>query len=72
MSTPALHRTAHLERLSTAHLIRRMQSAPDFGYDDEAVELNRRLAVEGKTWKWESRGGHDVVVIIEGLNGVPA
>lgn len=38
--------------LSTAALVRRMNSAPDFGYDDEAVELTRRLGAEGRDWRW--------------------
>lgn len=33
-------------------LIRRMNAAPDFGYDDEAYELNRRLGAVGLTWRW--------------------
>lgn len=37
---------------TTSELIRRMESAPDFGYDDEAYELSRRLAVNNKTWQW--------------------
>lgn len=34
-------------------LIRRMERAPDFGYDDECWELNRRLGAVGLTWMWE-------------------
>ncbi|WP_427007155.1 hypothetical protein [Pseudarthrobacter sp. H2] len=41
--------------LSDADLIRRMNAAPDFGYDDEAVELNRRLEAVGLTWRWSSK-----------------
>jgi hypothetical protein len=36
-----------------ATLVRRIENAPDFGYDDEAVELNRLLAAEGKAWLWD-------------------
>lgn len=38
--------------LSTPALIARMEAAPDFDYDDETVELNRRLRAQGKTWRW--------------------
>lgn len=37
---------------STKALIRKMEKAPDFGYDDEAYELSRRLKAMGKTWRW--------------------
>lgn len=36
-------------------IMRRMESAPDFGYDDEAYELNRRLAAVGLSWRWSKR-----------------
>lgn len=42
----------NLENMALAALVARMERAPDFGYDDEEVELNRRLALEGKTWRW--------------------
>ena len=29
-----------------------METAPDFGYDDEEVELSRRLKDQGMAWKW--------------------
>ncbi|MBT8161447.1 MULTISPECIES: hypothetical protein [Arthrobacter] len=38
--------------LTDADIIRRMNAAPDFGYDDEAVELNRRLGSVGLSWRW--------------------
>lgn len=38
--------------MSNAQIIRRMEQAEDFGYDDEAVELNRRLKLGGLAWKW--------------------
>ncbi|RAN77985.1 hypothetical protein B5P43_18310 [Bacillus sp. SRB_336] len=37
---------------SDADIIRRMNAAPDFGYDDEAYELNRRLGAVGLSWRW--------------------
>lgn len=33
-------------------LIERIEKAPDFGYDDETVELNRRLKMGGLAWRW--------------------
>ncbi len=38
--------------MSNAQIIRRMEQAEYFGYDDEAVELNRRLKLGGLAWKW--------------------
>lgn len=40
------------KHLSLDALIRRIENAPDFGYDDEAVELSARLARQGKDWRW--------------------
>ena len=37
--------------LSDQDLIRRMER-PDVNYDDETVELNRRLKASGLTWRW--------------------
>lgn len=45
---------AAFRTVSTDALIRRIERAPDFGYDDEAVELTRRLRAEGKAWRWAS------------------
>lgn len=47
------------------YLVRRMETAPDFAYDDEEYELNRRLALVGKAWRWSQKYGRDVVVIYE-------
>ncbi|PPG60278.1 hypothetical protein [Rathayibacter sp. AY1C5] len=33
-------------------LVRRMERAEDFGYDDESVELTHRLKLGGLAWKW--------------------
>lgn len=38
--------------VATSRLIQRMEHAQDFKYDDEAVELNRRLAEQNQTWRW--------------------
>lgn len=51
--------------IATSALVRRMESARDFEYDDEAVELTRRLREEGKTWRW-SDDYFDPRVVIEG------
>lgn len=40
---------------SDGQIMRRMEAAPDFGYDDEAYELNRRLGAVGLTWRWSSQ-----------------
>ena len=48
------HPDRSFENLSDAQLIRRMENAPDFGYDDEEVELSRRLKLGGLAWKWSS------------------
>jgi hypothetical protein len=42
------------KHMSTSALIRRMERAEDFGYDDESIELTRRLRREGKAWRWKS------------------
>lgn len=40
-----------LGTLTTSALVQRMNAAPDFGYDDEADELTRRLAPD-RDWRW--------------------
>lgn len=35
-----------------AALVTKINNAPDFGYDDESVELNQLLRGEGKAWRW--------------------
>jgi hypothetical protein len=42
--------------LSDRSLIQRMNKADDFGYDDEEVELNRRLSERGLQWRWAPLG----------------
>ncbi len=41
--------------VSDEGLIRRIEAAPDFGYDDEEAELQRRLTVRGQTWRWTEK-----------------
>lgn len=53
-----------LSSMSLHALIQRIQKAPDFGYDDEAVELNRRLAQRGQTWEWSKDFFNPTVVIV--------
>ena len=36
-------------------IMRRMEAAPDFKYDDEAYELNRRLGEVALAWRWSSQ-----------------
>ena len=38
--------------LNDMELIRRIEAAPEFGYDDEQFELNRRLGAVGLAWMW--------------------
>lgn len=38
----------NLKKLSVNELLERLTNAPDFGYDDEAIEMKRR----GLKWKW--------------------
>ncbi|WP_199240990.1 hypothetical protein [Naasia lichenicola] len=44
--------------LSDHELAKRIEKAPDFGYDDETVELNRRLALGGMAWRWAQGDQH--------------
>ncbi|WOI85969.1 hypothetical protein [Rhodococcus qingshengii] len=51
--------------LTDAQLIRRIEKAPDFGYDDEAIELNRRVRALGKAWRWAGDFYHPHVEVYE-------
>jgi len=42
------------KNISTKALIRKIEKAPDFGYDDEAYELSRRLKTRGEKWRWST------------------
>lgn len=54
----------HYRGVSDAALIRQMEAAPDFGYDDQEFELNRRLAKVGMNWKWvKDAHGRDAVEV---------
>lgn len=43
---------ARFAHLSIAQLAARMNRAPDFGCDEEEVELARRLEPNGRAWRW--------------------
>lgn len=58
---------AKLGHVSTAALVRRMERAPDFGYDDEQIELSRRLREQGKTWRW-TQDFHNPRIVVEGTD----
>lgn len=55
--------SAHFAGTSDAQLIRRMERAADFGYDDESYELSRRLKLGGLAWRWMVIDGRDRVEI---------
>lgn len=67
----------HLDRIiaekfegrSDSYLIRRMENAPDFGYDDESYELTRRLAINGLSWRWKQIQGKERVDIYKTEGG---
>lgn len=46
---------------SDNELIRRIENAPEFEYDDEQYELNRRLGERALTWMWDG----DKVRVVE-------
>lgn len=48
-----------------SYLIRRMERATDFGYDDEEQELTRRLSSQGKAWKWSDDFFNPKVIIYD-------
>lgn len=50
--------------LSTPALIRRMEAAPDFGYDDEEIELKRRLNLKGQDYVWEPKLSNPKIIVI--------
>lgn len=51
-----------MQNARIATLIRRMENAPDFGYDDESVELTSILTPEGKAWLWD---GNKVKIVTQ-------
>lgn len=44
-------------------LIDKIERAPDFGYDDEGLELSRLLALEGRYWKWNNQNRVEVLEV---------
>jgi len=63
---------AKFQGKSDAYLIRRMEQASDFGYDDESYELTRRLAINGLSWRWKQIQGKDKVEIYKAEGGEDA
>ncbi|NQX14250.1 hypothetical protein HQQ80_21695 [Microbacteriaceae bacterium VKM Ac-2855] len=63
----ALERTIAAKFAGTTDqaLVRRMERAEDFGYDDESVELTRRLKLGGLAWKWANVDGREKVQIFK-------
>jgi hypothetical protein len=64
---------ARFRHMSTPDLIRRMERAPDFGYDDEEVALTARLREKGQAWRWDQRTftNRVEVVPLEGFDPGP-
>ncbi len=54
---------AQFRHLSDKRLIKQMENAPDFGYDDEERELSRRLALGGLAWRWSGDFYNPTVVV---------
>jgi hypothetical protein len=44
--------------MATKDLIRRLENAPDFGYDDEEVELSKRYE-----WRWDQSSYKPKVIL---------
>ena len=49
---------------STPELVRQIEGAPDFGYDDEEYELTRRLKLKGMSWRWNRKTPREKVEIV--------
>jgi hypothetical protein len=60
-----------LQGLSDAELIRRIEAAPDFGWDDEGLELKRQLEPRGQGWRWLETRGHPKLEVIDTRTGRP-
>ena len=48
---------------SLAKLIKRINSAPDFGYDDEEYELSRRAKEQNFTYRWTEKIANPKIII---------
>lgn len=53
----------HFSGTTDAALIRRMEQADDFRYDDESYELSRRLKLGGQAWRWAVIDGKERVEV---------
>ncbi len=54
---------AKFASMSLSRLISRMERSPDFGYDDEEVELAERLLRKGQEWCWSRDVFHPRVLV---------
>lgn len=61
---------AKFAHLSDEALMDRMNRAPDLGYDDEEVELTRRLKLNGLTWRWATVEGQERVKVYADASGL--
>lgn len=52
-----------LDESRVQQLIRRLNNAEDFKYDDEAEELNEILKVHGMAWKWAGEMFNERVLV---------
>jgi len=50
----------NLTKLTLEQLIHRIESAPDFGYDDEEIEMRRR----GIKYKWSDSLSNPKIIIV--------
>lgn len=55
----------HFEGVPDQELIRRMERAEDFKYDDESYELSRRLGARALDWRWSDDFHHPRVVVYD-------
>lgn len=55
--------------LTDRQLMARMERAKDFSYDDEAVELSRRLGARALTWRWSDDFFNPKVEVYEPTEG---
>lgn len=56
--------------VATKGLIRQIENAEPFMADDQEYELNRRLALVGKTWQWIRDDKHREVILVVDEPGV--
>jgi hypothetical protein len=54
-----------LRRMSNQQLIDRVNQAPDFGWDDECVELCRRRKEKGLRWEIQ---GNTAIILADNIH----